>query len=575
MFYVVLNHMKQDILFKIYQGIKYTSKFKAMKNIVFIVSCSFAIILFSCHTSTPDLGLASYNPGRSNAQSSHAPSAGSNYDRLGHIKPGETVTLFKAEGAGVVNHIWLTFNEARPNWYEPEGSANPGELVIRMYWDNATEPAVESPLGNFFAAGFGLRNEIRSVPVIVESGDGYNCYWQMPYFKSGKITITNDGNKAARGFYYQVDYTEYKRLPGNTTYFCAQYRQEYPEKLGSDYLVADIEGQGQYVGTVMSVRSRSPFWFGEGDAKFYVNGEKEPSIWGTGTEDYFLAAWGLSEFLFDYFGCTYMSTNGEEDLNVKFTLYRWHIYDPVVFTRSLRFEIEHKGWMSPDETETGKADAHVEREDDMATVAFWYQKGQPKRFAELPPYEERVLPNLDIIIEGKDMIGSVRHSPGKVELQKGFDWTGDGQILFTPSMGNNAWMEADFMIEKEEYRGLIIKMSHGDNYGTYSVYLDGKPIPRVPMTTDMDYSDNQVNTADVKIMNLFQASRAPGSQIAIVEVVKDYYIGSAALKKGKHTIRFEQVGKDPFSKGNSLGFDSFRLMQRWNKKRPSLKPDLN
>lgn len=538
-----------------------------MKNRLSIFLGAVILILTSCDKKSHELGLVTVKNGNSRAVSSRASTAGSNTDRLAFIKPGETIIIFDVKGPAVINHIWLTFNEARPNWYEPDGSANPGELIIRMYWDNASEPAVEVPLGNFFAAGFGLRNEIRSDPVTVETGDGYNCYWQMPFHKSGKITITNDGKKSARGFYYQVDYTEFKKLPKNTAYFCAQYRQEYPEELGRDYLIADIEGTGHYVGTVMSVRARSPYWFGEGDAKFYVNGEQEPSIWGTGTEDYFLCAWGLNQYLFDEFGCTYMSA-GEEDLGVKYTLYRWHLKDPVMFTKSLRFEIEHNGWMSPDETESGKADGHVQREDDMATVAFWYQLGQPKRFYTMPSCEERVLPNLDEIIEGKDMIGSVRHSPGKIELQKGFDWTGEGQILFTPST-DHAWMEADFMIEKEEYRGLIIKMTHSNNYGIYKVIIDGMPIPRVPMTTDMDYKDPE-KVVDPKILNLFAKENTPGSQIAIVEAVKDYYLGSATLKRGKHTIRFEQVGKDPYSDGNALGFDSFRLMQRWNKKRPTL-----
>jgi len=543
-----------------------------MKTSSALTFVSFVSLLFSCNTSSPDLGLPLLDNGRSKAETSHASYAGSNIDRLPFIRPGETVTIFDAEGAGVINHIWLTFNDARPNWFEPEGSANPGELVIRMYWDGATEPAVETPLGNFFAAGFGLRNEIKSIPVTVESGDGYNCFWQMPYHKSGKITITNDGKKAARGFYYVIDYTEYRKLPRNTAYFCAQYRQEYPEQLGKDYLVADIAGHGLYVGTVMSVRARSPYWFGEGDPKFYVDGESEPSIWGTGTEDYFLCAWGFSQYLFNYFGCTYMSVTGVRDLGEKYTLYRWHIKDAVRFRRSLKFEIEHHGWMSPDEMETGVADGHVEREDDMATGAFWYQEGQPKRFYKMPPYEERVLPNLDIIIEGKEMIGSVRHSPGKVELQKGYDWTGDGQILFTPARDENAWIEADFMVETEDYRGLIIRMSNGDDYGKYKIYLDGKLIPRVPAPSGMDFSDSG-KVEDPKIMNYFTRSNEPGSEITIVENVKDYYLGSTTLQKGKHTIRFEQVGKDPYSTGNKLGFDSFRLRERWNKKRSSLGPN--
>lgn len=528
-----------------------------MKKIKQLFLCAIAFVLFSCvnNTSVPDLGLATLKDGRSRGVTSHAP-GGSNADRLKYIKPGETAVIFDVTGAGVINHIWLTFNEARPNWLEKEGSATPADLVVRMYWDNSPEPAVEAPIGDFFASGFGLRREVKSAPVLVEGGDGYNSYWQMPFHRAAKITVTNDGKKAARSFYYQVDYTQYAGLPKNTAYFCAQYRREFPEVTGRDYMIADIEGRGHYVGTVMSVRSRSPYWFGEGDAKYYVDGEQEPSTWGTGTEDYFLSAWGFTENLNLYSGCSYMS-KGEEDLGAKYTLYRWHIQDPVRFTRSFRFEIEHTGWITGDETVTGEVDGHVEREDDMATVAFWYQQGQPKRFAALPSCEERALPNLEFVIEGKDMIGQARHSPGKVELQKGYDWTGEGQILFTPSTGN-AWLEAGFTIEKEEYQGLILKMGHANNYGNYKLFIDGKPIARVPMTIDFDFDAPK---EEVRVLNLY--SEKPD--------VYDYYLGSATLKKGRHTIRFEQVGKDANSTGNALGFDSFRLMKRWNKKRVSLK----
>ncbi|HAZ03405.1 MAG: hypothetical protein A2W90_00105 [Bacteroidetes bacterium GWF2_42_66] len=528
-----------------------------MKKIKRFILVGIAAVLFAgcTNNASPDLGLATIKEGRSRAVSSHAP-GNSNADRLKYIKSGETVVLFDVQGAGAINHIWLTFNEARPNWLEKEGSATPADLVIRMYWDGASEPAVEAPIGDFFASGFGQRMEVKSEPVLVEGGDGYNCYWQMPFFKSAKITVTNEGTKASRSFYYQFDYTEYKRLDKNTPYFCAQYRQEFPEQMGKDYLIADIEGQGHYVGTVMSVRSRSPYWFGEGDAKFYVDGETEPSTWGTGTEDYFLSAWGFSENLNPYSGCSYMG-KGEEDLGAKYTLYRWHVKDPARFTKSFRFEIEHTGWMAADETKTGEVDGHVEREDDIATVAFWYQLGQPKRFTTMPPLAERILPNLETVIEGKDMIGTVRHSSGKVELQEGYDWTGKGQILFTPS-ANNAWMEADFNIETEEYQGLLVKMSHDSNYGNYKLFIDGKPVPRVPMTIDFNVGGAKEEPRE---LNLYSK----------MLTVYDYYLGSAALKKGKHTIRFEQVGKDPNSTGNSLGFDSFRLMKRWNKKRASLR----
>jgi hypothetical protein len=504
-----------------------------------------------------DIGLAAVEKGKSKAVSSHAASGSSNEDRIKYIKPGETAEIANIKGPGIINHIWLTFNEARPNWLESNGSANPAEIVLRIYWDNANEPAVESPLGDFFAAGFGLRTEIQSVPVIVEGGDGYNCFWTMPFHKAAKITVTNEGEKPVRSFYYQIDYTEVDRLPENTAYFCAQYRQEFPEKTGDDYLILDAEGRGHYIGTVMSVRSRSPYWFGEGDAKFFIDGEEEPSIWGTGTEDYFLCAWGLNKCIFPYFGCTYKSMDSEEDLGVRFTLYRWHLNDPIRFNRSLKFKIEHKGWISADETETGKVDGHVEREDDIATVAFWYQQGQPKRFTDMPHYKDRVFPNLDIIFEGKDLMKTVRHSPGNLELQSGYDWTGDGQIFFTPS-SDKGWLEADLTIEKEESCGIVVRMTHSYDYGTYRIYIDGVPIPNVPMTIDMDFN---APAKDLKILDLYSKT---------IEV-KDNYLGSTTLKKGRHTIRFELIGKNNNSSGKSLGLDSFRLRERWNKKRASLR----
>jgi hypothetical protein len=489
--------------------------------------------------------------GRSKAVTSSEKDFNSNYDRRTYIVPGESMVLCDIEGPAIINHIWLTFNDARPNWLEEFGSARPDEIVLRMYWDDGEYPAVEAPLGDFFGAGFGLRRELRSISVLVEGGDGYNSYWQMPFFKRGRITVTNEGQKNVRSFYYHVDFTEYEKLPADTAYFCAQYRQEFPESPGKDYLILDAEGQGHYVGTVMSARSRSPFWFGEGDARIYIDGDTKPTIQGTGTEDYFLCAWGLNECLFPYFGCTYMSGH-PSDLGVRYTLYRWHIADPIRFRNSIRFEIEHTGWISADETETGEIDGHVEREDDMATVAFWYQIGQPKRFTTLPPLEERIFPDLDIIVQGKQMIGTAKTSGGKLELQKGYDWTGEGQILLTPSIENPA-LELGFQIEKEELRGLVLRMTHAPDYGIYRIFLDGKDVTELE-----DYPDWSARGA----MDFYNEG---------IEV-KDYYLGSYVLASGKHTLRFECVGKNPFSKGNLLGLDSVRLRERWKKKRKSLRP---
>ncbi len=494
-------------------------------------------------------GLAFVGQGRSRAVTSAEPDPNSNKDRVGIIEPGKTLTLADIDGPGVITHIWLTFNEARPNWLEATGSARPDEIVLRMYWDGAKAPAVESPLGDFFAAGFGVRSEVRSEPVEVEGGDGYNSYWPMPFHTRALITITNESAKNIRSFYYHIDYLEDVDLSDNAAYFCAQYRQEFPEKTGRDYLILDAEGRGQYVGTVMSARARSPLWFGEGDAKFYVDGETKPTIQGTGTEDYFLMAWGLNPALYPTFGCSYMSA-GADDLGVKYSLYRWHIADPVRFTKSLRFEIEHKGWLSADETESGKIEGHVEREDDMATVAFWYQTTQPKRFAELPPLAERIFPNLDIITQGKDMIASARHSAGKLELQKDYDFTGEGQLFFRPE-SDKAWLEVDFNVEKEEYQGFVLSLTHSYDYGTWRIFLDGK---------NVNQASDAVAGAPVEDNDLYSP------QLSVL----DKYVGSYTLAKGKHTLRFELVGKNPMSKGDYLGLDAVRLRARWHTKRKLL-----
>jgi hypothetical protein len=494
--------------------------------------------------------LMKIKPGKSRAVTSSEPNMNSNADRIRYIAPGETKVLADIKGPAVIRHIWLTFNEARPNWLEAGGSAAPDEIVLRMYWDGAREPAVEAPLGDFFGAGFGKRLELVSTPVQVETGgDGYNAFWPMPFFKRGLITVTNESSRNVRSFYYHFDYDEEPGLAPDSAYFCAQYNQAFPETLGKDYLVADLEGKGQYVGTVMSVRSRSPLWFGEGDARIYVDGDTKPSIQGTGTEDYFLMAWGLTEGMYPYFGCTYLSTD-IESLGTEYCMYRWHIADAIRFSKSLRFDMEHTGWISADETESGKIEGHVEREDDIATVAFWYQEGQPKRFTKLPALAERHFPNLDIITEGKTLAAAARHSAGVLELQKGYDWTGEGQAFFQPVPGRPV-LEVDFNVAKEEYRGLVLRLTRSEDYGIYRITLDGK---------DMPPTEGEVTAPGIQAFDLYSPELK----------IKDLYLGSFRLAPGKHTLRFECVGRNPLSKGDCLGLDSVRLRERWNRKRKLL-----
>ena len=324
------------------------------------------------------------------------------------IKPGDTLTIADIDGPGVIRHIWFTINAEDPRY--------PRSLTLRMYWDNQTEPAVESPIGDFFAVGHGLQRYVDSMPVSVTSeGRALNCYWPMPFAKHARITLTNDSKTCkARSIYFYVDYEKVPALPANTANFHAQYRQEFPAKMGQNYLLLDAEGQGQYVGTVLSVITRTKGWFGEGDDFFYIDGESEPSLRGTGTEDYFCDGWGFREFARPYYGVVVQ--DGYE-VGDRISVYRWHVKDPVRFSKSLKVEIEHKGQM---DDSTGKnISGFMERPDLFSSVAFWYQTGKAKRFATVPPAEERVVPQT--VVECETAIKTTKAEPAAaaVEVKRG------------------------------------------------------------------------------------------------------------------------------------------------------------
>jgi hypothetical protein len=478
-------------------------------------------------------------PGRSARAASNAPKRSSNWDNR-RIEPGKKLVLAELQGPATIKHIWLTFPEPAPGWLGRNGNPDHSELVLRMYWDGAKEPAVESPIGDFFAAGFGQRADVNSAVVIVEGGDAYNCYWPMPFFRSARIEVENQSDKPLNSFYYQVDYFKEASLPPDTPYFCAQYRQEFPVRSGRDYLILDAVGRGQYVGTVLSGRARSPMWFGEGDDKFFIDGEKTPSLFGTGTEDYVCNAWGMGSGTYAYFGVPILE--GEWDMvGWRTTVYRWHLPDPVRFDKSLRVEIEDAGWISKDELKEGTHEGFVERNDDFATVAFWYQVGQPKRFTRLPSAAERRLPSLDVILEGKELLKTAAKGHGTLSLQKGYEWTGDGQLFFDNSTGKGAWVECTFPVEKEELRQLTLRMTYSYDFGTYRILLDGQTV-REPI-------DFYSPTVKVRELNL----------------------GQRRLAVGTHKLRLECTGASGQSQGSKLGIDSLRFRQRWNVKREAPK----
>ena len=296
------------------------------------------------------------------------------------IKAGTTFTVGEITGPGCIQQIWIT----------PSG--NWRTSILRFYWDGEKEPSIECPVGDFFACGLGKYAQINSLPVCVNPGSAFNCYWSMPFRKKARITMENlDTNDMV--FFYQVNYT-LTEVPNDAAYFHAQFRREAKHKQKGLYTILDgVEGQGQYVGTYFIQEVHSPGWWGEGEVKFYLDGDKEfPTICGTGAEDYFCGSYAFdtagadgkhhyTPFSTPYSGLAQvLPPDKVYEPGQRFGLYRWHITDPVRFEKDLKVTIQTLGW---------KNDGHyLQLDDDVSSVAFWYQKEPHKKFPKLLSKDE-------------------------------------------------------------------------------------------------------------------------------------------------------------------------------------------
>jgi hypothetical protein len=257
------------------------------------------------------------------------------------IAPGETLTLADIKGNGRFTHLWMTISAQSPNHLR--------ELVLRMTWDDAETAAVECPIGDFFAQGPGKYVEYQSAPVSVGGQMALNCYWPMSFAKHAVATVTNEGEKPVGAFYYNFDYRIEDQPPPSMLYFHTQYRNAFPAPKGQPLTICETKGSGHFVGTIVSVLANSDGWWGEGNDNFFIDGAAKPTISGTGTEDYFCGAWDFGHtFQTPYFGVTFYDNaeKGGEKRGIQNTVYRWHIKDPVPFTKSLLFTLEHgrAGW---------------------------------------------------------------------------------------------------------------------------------------------------------------------------------------------------------------------------------------
>jgi len=293
------------------------------------------------------------------------------------IAPGETAVIAEIEGPGAIQHIWMT----------PTGHWR--FSIIRIYWDDEKEPSVEAPVGDFFACGWGKYAQVSSLAVCVNPGSAFNCYWVMPFRKKCKITMTNIDYKEMR-LYYQIDYA-LTEVPNDAAYFHAQFRRVNPLPYKEVYTIVDnIKGKGQYVGTYLAWQSNSTGWWGEGEIKFYMDGDKDfPTICGTGTEDYFCGSYNFEnketkkyqEFTTPYTGLAQViRPDGLYESQTRFGLYRWHITDPIRFEKDLKVTIQALGWR--------RDGRYLPLKDDISSVAFWYQTEPHQKFPDLPNKDE-------------------------------------------------------------------------------------------------------------------------------------------------------------------------------------------
>lgn len=288
------------------------------------------------------------------------------------IKAGTTFELANITGPGAIQQMWMT----------PTGAWR--FSILRIYWDDQEQPSVECPVGDFFASGWGEYAQLTSLAVCVNPGSAFNCYWEMPFQKRCRITMTNLAAENM-SLFYQINYT-LTDVPADAAYFHAQFRRVNPLPYKDVYTLLDgVRGHGHYVGTYMAWGSNNGGWWGEGEIKFYLDGDEYPTICGTGTEDYFCGSYGFEhplkrgyqDYTTPYAGFhQIIRPDGLFRSQTRFGMYRWHITDPIRFQQDIRVTIQALGWRS--------GGRYLPLQDDIASVAYWYQTLPTAPFPALP-----------------------------------------------------------------------------------------------------------------------------------------------------------------------------------------------
>ncbi len=457
--------------------------------------------------------LATPRAGKMVQYSSAAPDGGNADFR--RVEPGQTFTLMDHRGAGIVRRWWLTTN--------PINNRDIGrQLIIRCYWDGETNPSVEVPLSDFFGMGFGEWRDYISLPLSMTSG-GYNCYWPMPFSRSARITVENRSQVPVIGLYYNIALETHRQLPSEQFYFHAQFRRRKPAVPGQPITILQTTGRGHYVGTLLSMqllRGRN-LVFLEGDERIFVDGERTPSLIGTGTEDYFA---GGHYFLTGTYAAPYHGATLKDTERSRINAYRWHIEDAIPFQKSLRFDIEHGG-------------ANDMPLVDYTSVAFWYQTHPHPEFPPLPadlmPSEPMPIPKIAGIIEGESLAPAARATEGAIEVQNlgqsPGDWSDLAHLWWRPARPGARLTLTLNAPETRPYE-LIGYFTRARDYGDFHLSVNGQTVG--------------------PIVRGYSAELQPSGPISF---------GRVAMRQGANEITLEITGKDARSSAYLAGVDGFVL----------------
>ena len=428
------------------------------------------------------------------------------------IEPGETRVLADIHGPGRIVHFRDNITSQELHHLRLH--------VLRMYWDDEKSPSVEVPIGDFFGVGFGFTEKYASALMCIDQrrgdvtdpaamGAARNCYIPMPFSRSARITLTNEG-KQRSAHWFEINYRSYPKAPEGQLTFHAQYRQATPPADGP-YLILDAKGRGHLLGCVLSVKNNGDDWWGEGDEILYIDGKH--AMQGTGSEDYFGESYGLRPGCFPYFGVTLL----EEPYT---TAYRWHVPDPVPFRESLRFLIEH-----------GDGNPPFHSRNDYYSVAYWYQTEPHAPFPALPGVRDRNGWFVDPIpgaIEG-EALKSLAKTGGTTEIQTEPRWSGARQLWWHHGKVGDVLELAIPVVHPGKYR-LSMKNTRAIDYGVFQFSLDGA---KLGGAIDL-YSE--------------------------ANVTRSHVFGVRDLNAGEHRLRIEILAPNPAATpGNMLGLDYIKL----------------